>query len=1487
MNKILDRRILLITFVIILFFVAYPAAAADKYVNVNWGDNGNTGNGPGTAEVWKTITYAAANTTSSDTIHVAAGTYNVGIAGESFPINLSGGNFISTVTHSATIDSGSSSALDIKSDTTLEGFTVRTDSTDWFDLITIPSTADNVWIQNNRILSTGSWIKSIYVEGSNVRILNNTIEGNSHAIDLYHSNADNCRIEGNHITTDNICIRFYASGADNPVIKDNNITSSGDVGISFQQVCASPTVEGNIITADEGIWQAAACSNMDIRGNKIIAYSSSANAEYGIGLSGSGTVVSNEVRGYRDTGDGAICCVSGGPFTINKNSIVKNVIGIRLKSGFSGTATIINNIIASEVGGYTVSGSKGIDCDSGTANSTYNCFFANDTTYEGTSGGTGDITQNPQFADASGNDFHLRYNSPCIDSGDPDAQYNDADGSRADMGAYAFDQTVSGTIAVYVKTPNGYESLTGSSTYEITWYATKEGTAINHIEIHYSTDEGSTFPHAVDTDEANDGLYIWTVPGINTTLARIRIAAVGSAASDESDSNFSISTGDVTAPLVTVEAPNGGEKWKGGTTHNITFSSTDESGIKPNSANLYYTTNEAWWVAIDTGQPTNSAYAWDVPLLNSSQVKVRVTVQDNSVNQNTGTGESDASFTVDSQAPTLEVFQPNGGEIISGESTYTITWEAFDNLGLKTNPCTLYYSINEGSSWTLIESGISYDPYIGGTYDWSVPAVSTTQALISVEAEDECGNVGSDESNSNFSIVVDVTPPTIEVSSPDGGEKWKGGSTQSITFTCTSESGIKPDSANFYYTTGEGTAWITIDTGQATNSAYSWNPLPSISTTEVKVRATVQDNSAQYNTGTDESAAVFTIDSQAPAVTLGQPNGGETISGESTYNITWEAYDGIGLKTNPVTLYYSLNSGSSWTLIQSGIAYVAGEGTYAWSVPAASTSQARISIEVEDEVGNIAYDISDSDFTISGSAPSVSLSYPDGGEYLKGGTTANISWSATSDITIEGIDLYYSGSWIPIATDEANDGGYAWTVPLIDSTSVLVSVEAEDSLGRKGSDQSDAPFSIDSTAPSVGVLAPVGGETLSGISATYEVRWSASDTVGLITNPITIKFSSDRGVTWSDVISAYSNTGSYVWSIPEVTSSACRISVEAEDHVAYIGYGISSSNFSIDSTQPTVISTSPESDAAGVSPEAEVMVTFSKSMDGESVEGAFSLGPEAASTQVLSVSGDFSWSDDLKTATFTPQTSLSQGASYTVSIGTGARDVLENPLASAYTFSFTVKILDPEAPHIYIQIRDTTVKDGDYIPKRPTFKAIISDNIGIDSDSIKFYLDDEEVPITSINAITSVNIEVAYTPDENLEGEAIRTHKVKVQAADLAGNSTIKEVKELKVSYEDTKVIGPIMIYPTPFSPRRDKIVKIVYNLTADGDVTTYNISTDGRIVWTHKSISGTEGGKAGYNELEWDGLTDFGHIIGNGIYPIKIVSKGKVKASGKMVVFE
>lgn len=60
-----------------------------------------------------------------------------------------------------------------------------------------------------------------------------------------------------------------------------------------------------------------------------------------------------------------------------------------------------------------------------------------------TAGGQGNINQNPLFIDPGSGNFNLQASSPCIDAGNPDPIYNDPDGTRCDMGAIYFPQTIS------------------------------------------------------------------------------------------------------------------------------------------------------------------------------------------------------------------------------------------------------------------------------------------------------------------------------------------------------------------------------------------------------------------------------------------------------------------------------------------------------------------------------------------------------------------------------------------------------------------------------------------------------------------------------------------------------------------------------------------------------------------------------------------------------------------------------------------------------------------------------------------------------------------------------------------------------------------------------------------------------------------------------------------------------------------------------------
>jgi len=136
-------------------------------------------------------------------------------------------------------------------------------------------------------------------------------------------------------------------------------------------------------------------------------------------------------------------------------------------------------------------------------------------------------------------------------------------------------------------------------------------------------------------------------------------------------------SGDVTAPVVTVTAPAGGETWKAGSTHTVTWTATDNVGVT--TVDVEYSIDGGgtypYWIAI--GIPNSGSTSWTVPNTASPTARVRVKAHDAA--GNTGVGIS-GSFTIDAWIITASsgtggTIDPEGPiEVAQGaEQDFTIT----------------------------------------------------------------------------------------------------------------------------------------------------------------------------------------------------------------------------------------------------------------------------------------------------------------------------------------------------------------------------------------------------------------------------------------------------------------------------------------------------------------------------------------------------------------------------------------------------------------------------------------------------------------------------------------------------------------------------------------------------------------------------------------------------------------------------------------------
>ncbi len=98
-------------------------------------------------------------------------------------------------------------------------------------------------------------------------------------------------------------------------------------------------------------------------------------------------------------------------------------------------------------------------------------------------------------------------------------------------------------------------------------------------------------------------------------------------------------------------------------------------------------------------------------------------------------------------------------------------------------------------------------------------------------------------------------------------------------------------------------------------------------------------------------------------------------------------------------------------------------------------------------------------------SPTVKVISPNGGEVIECGASYDILWSANDNRGVASVTILLSidggiSFSDTIAAGEENDGSYTWLVPGITSDMARMKVIASDAQGNRGSDSSDADFSL-------------------------------------------------------------------------------------------------------------------------------------------------------------------------------------------------------------------------------------------------------------------------------------------------------------------------------------------------------------------------------------------------------------------------------------------
>ncbi|MBI3189926.1 MAG: T9SS type A sorting domain-containing protein [Ignavibacteriales bacterium] len=691
---------------------------------------------------------------------------------------------------------------------------------------------------------------------------------------------------------------------------------------------------------------------------------------------------------------------------------------------------------------------------------------------------------------------------------------------------------------VTVTSPNGGEQWTAGTSRNITWTST--GT-LSNVKIEYSVNGGGTYSEVISSTP-NTGSYTWTVPNFPTASARIRISDPTNffGTNDISNSFFTI----IGAPLptITVLSPNGGEQWTAGSVKTLSWSS---SGTIANVKIEYTTNSGVSFSTVTSSSPNTGSYSWTVPNTPTASARIRIS---DVLNETVTKDVSNNNFTILQQAtPTITVLSPNGGENWGIGSAATIRWSSTGTIA----NVKIEYSTNSGVSYSEITSGTANT----GSYAWTVPNTPTASARVRVSDASNSSTI-KDVSNVNFTI-LNLTPVTISVVLPNGGENWEVGSTKMITWTSTGSLG----NVKIEYSINSGVTYSMITSSTPNTGSYGWL-VPNNLTASARIRISDATN---ITTASDVSNANFTIiPAPLPSITLATPNGGEQWIIGSSYSITWNS---TGLIAN-VRLEYSINGGLTYSSI---IVNTPNTGSYLWTIPNAATINARVRIS---DAANSAttFDVSNSNFSlVFGTPPTITITSPNGGEQWTVGSIRTITWTTTNVPSFNVVVVEYSvtgenGTYFPISTFAQNTGFYQWVIPnaLSSNARIRVTTVVNEVQAR---DVSNANFNI-TPALSLTLTAPSGFENWT-VNSTRMITWTS---LGAIAN-VKIEYSTNENLNFSVIAASVPNTGSYTWVVPSpvTTTATIRISDVANPSIL----DLSDAYFIVSPEVPSVTVTSP------------------------------------------------------------------------------------------------------------------------------------------------------------------------------------------------------------------------------------------------------------------------------------------------------------------------
>jgi len=189
-----------------------------------------------------------------------------------------------------------------------------------------------------------------------------------------------------------------------------------------------------------------------------------------------------------------------------------------------------------------------------------------------------------------------------------------------------------------------------------------------------------------------------------------------------------------------------------------------------------------------------------------------------------------------------------------------------------------------------------------------------------------------------------------------------------------------------------------------------------------------------------------------------------------------------------------------------------------------------------------------------------------------------------------------------------------------------------------------------------------------------------------------------------------------------------------------------------------------------------------------------------------------------------------------------------------------------------------------YTSGNPTVKIEAASPFNIEKNKISVLLDGKEIEISSFSNIQTFGEQkniLSLAFEINPKNLSLGEHALAFKVGNVVGITT----QGIIVNVVGLRLVGAPLSFPSPYNPAAGVPVTLQYTLTQSADIDIYIFGSSLQILKKLSAFKDGEGGRAGLNKIAWDGRTDFGTIISNGIYLATIVNREDQKVLGKIKI--